>query len=169
MQNNLRCILQKLRGVIITHPFKPRLISFIEVFNCNDWKIKLYTITYDSAAVSTETINTVKSHLDKWLLKSQDYNLPTYKIATLIIHKWKGGHFVIIKWWIGENMMQILVFLATNKEPSNFKLYSDKGIVTCVWELEILWFERNAWVEEVLRKQITESNIQNYLQINLNK
>jgi hypothetical protein len=153
----------------MTSIFKTRPISFIEVFICNDWRIKLYTITYDPAVVSTETINIAKSYVGKWLLKSQDYNLPTYKVATLIIHKWRGGHFAIISWWIGENMMQILVFLATNEEPLNFRLYSDKGIVTCVWELEILWFERNAWVQEVLKKQITESNIHNYLQITLNK
>lgn len=149
--------------------FKTRPINFIEVFNCNDWRIKFYTITLDSAVVSTETVHLVKSHLATWLLKSQDYSLPNYKIATLIIHKWRGGHFAIISWWIDENMIQILVFLATNEEPVNFKLYSDKGIVTCVWELEVLWFERNAWVEEVLKKQITESNIHNYLQISLNK
>jgi hypothetical protein len=153
----------------MTSIFKTRPISFIEVFICNDWRIKLYTITYDSAVVSIETINIAKSYVGKWLLKSQDYNLPTYKVATLIIHKWRGGHFAIIGWWIDENMMQILVFLASNEEPLNFRLYSDKGIVTCVWELEILWFERNAWVEEVLKKQITESNIHNYLQITLNK
>ncbi len=149
--------------------FAPRPIRFIELFNCGDWKIKLYTITYDGAEISKETIVTVKSDVHKWLQRSQDYALPNYKIATLIIHKWKGGHFAIISWWTSENMLQLLVYLATLEEPEKFMLYSDKGIVTCVWELEILWFERNAWVEEVLSKQITESTIQKYLTVTLNK
>ena len=152
-----------------TTTFKTRPICFVEVFNCNNWKIKCYTITYNAEVVSPKIIDTVKLNLGEWLLKSQDYNLPTYNIATLIIHKWRGGYFAIISWWTDENMLQLLVYLATNENPTHFKLYSDKGIVSCVWELEILWFERNAWVEEVLQKQLNETNINHYLQITLNK
>ncbi|HNR20997.1 MAG TPA: hypothetical protein PKN75_11845 [Bacteroidia bacterium] len=149
--------------------FEPRPIRFIELFECDNWKIKCYSISFDSSPVNDTIIHAVKSDLSKWLLESQAYSLPTYKIATLIIHKWSGGHFAVINWWIDKNMMQLFVYLAENKTPLNFKLYSDKGMVTCVWEMEILWFERNAWVEEVLKKELSETTLGDYLQKTLNK
>ena len=149
--------------------FKPRPIRFLELLDFNGWKVKTYSISFDSSDITEVITSTVKSNLCEWLLKSKDYNIPTYNIATLIIHKWRGGHFAIISWWTDENMLQVLVYLATNENPTHFKLYSDKGIVTCVWEMEVLWFERNAWIEEVLRKEINSENINNYLQKTLNK
>lgn len=102
--------------------------------------------------VSEESIRHTLNNLSEWLNKSSLYPLDIYKIGTLIIHDWQGGCFAVINWWIDENMLQQFVYLATIEEPTIFKLYSDNGIVTCVWELAVLWFERNAWVEYILQK-----------------
>ena len=83
------------------------------------------------------------------------YGLETYGIATLIIHKGKEGCFAIINWWIDENMLQNHVYLARNETPDDFAVYSDKGIMTCVWEMAVLWYEhKQPDVESYLNKHL---------------
>jgi hypothetical protein len=149
--------------------FRFRPIRFIEIIQHNEWRLKLYTISYDDSGIDAAIFKTVKSKLGEWLLQTKNYDLPVYNVGSLIIHKWSGGYFAIIQWWIDENMMQVFVYLSDKEQAKDFKIYSDKGIISCVWELEILWFERNAWIEEVMQKGMNKKNIDNYLTKFLNK
>ena len=143
--------------------YKSRPVRFLEIINHDGWQIKLYSISAKNKLVNTQTIEYVRQYLSEWLNKSFIYTLDTYKVATLILHEGKEGCFAIINWWIDENMLQQFVYLATNDTPPKFKLYSDKGIITCVWEIAVLWFERNAWVEHVLKQPGNPEGINNYL------
>lgn len=132
--------------------YKKRPIRFIEIFEADGWQIKLYSISAKQALVPPAYIEAVKAKVPKWLEAAGCYPLDTYRVATLILHEGKEGCFAIISWWIDENMLQLFVYLTPNDQPVEFVLYSDKGIVTCVWEMAVLWHERNAWVEHVLQK-----------------
>lgn len=146
--------------------FTPRPIRFIEIFKVNNWKIKIYSICYDNVKVATTNIDLAKQNLDKWLAKSTDYDLENYKIATLILHEFDGDCYAIINWWTDENMLQHFVYLSDNKDIINYKLYSEKGIITCVWELEILWHERNSWINHILKNE--KPDFESYLNEQLN-
>jgi hypothetical protein len=147
--------------------YKPRPIRFLENYQHNDWQIKTYSISIHNEFVKQENVENAKTYLTEWFQKTDNYPLENYKIATLIIHEFKGGCYAIINWWIDENMLQQFVYLATNEKPSEFILYSDKGIITCVWEMAVLWFERNAWVENVLMNE-RQPDFKNYLQQHFN-
>ncbi|MEI9947226.1 MAG: hypothetical protein WDN26_23795 [Chitinophagaceae bacterium] len=138
--------------MIIKNPYKQRPIRFLEIYQHNDWQIKIYSISIHNEFVKKGNIDIVKTYLSEWLQQADNYSLNTYNISTLIIHEYKNGCYAIINWWIDENMLQQFVYLATTDSPSEFILYSDKGIITCVWEMAVLWFERNNWVENVLMK-----------------
>ncbi len=146
--------------------FTPRPIRFLEYTTVNHWTIKIYTITDKKEFTDTRYIDKAKNQLSHWLCLSQQTLLENYKIATLILHECKEGCFAIINWWLDENMLQHFVFLAKNS-TDNFSAYSSiHGITTCIWELEILWFERNAWVELVLKNN--NQNFDAYLYAQLN-
>jgi hypothetical protein len=53
------------------------------------------------------------------------------------------------------------------EDAKEYKLFSDTGIITCVWEMAVLWHERNAWVKHILQ-QHNKPNINAYLQDQLN-
>ncbi|NOT36248.1 MAG: hypothetical protein HOP11_02595 [Saprospiraceae bacterium] len=150
----------------ILKPYISRPIRFIELFQWNEWKIKIYSISIHNEIVSTENIQQAKLNVEKWLQTSNIYNLQTYSIATLIIHEGKEGCFAIINWWIDENMLQNFVYLKKSSEKE-FALFSDNGIVTCVWELAIWWHERNAWVKHVLMNN-KNPDVKAYLNDSLN-
>jgi hypothetical protein len=147
--------------------FKTRPIRFIQIIEHKDWKLKLYSISSKKESVSEKTIENALKNLDDWLSKTDSTNFENYKISTLILHEWEGGIFAIINWWIDENMLQHYVYLSTNENPCDYKLFSANGIVTCVWELAVLWHERNAWVEHVLKKD-KNPDIETYLNNVLN-
>ena len=64
-------------------------------------------------------------------------------------------------------MLQHYVYLSNAESDENFVLYAEKEVITCVWELEVLWFERNAWVKHVLMKN-ESPDFENYLLEQLN-
>ena len=132
--------------------YTQRPVRFLEVIQQDDWQIKIYLMSTKDTSVDEQTIQLAKSQLPTWLLNANNYPLETYNIATLILHQGKEGCFAIINWWIDENMMQNHVYLATNEHPTEFVIYSDKGIITCVWEMAILWYERNMWIKYVLKR-----------------
>ncbi len=131
--------------------YRPRPIRFLEVFQHNDWAIKIYSISSKNERVNTQNVAVAKNNLELWLQQSRISNLEIYKIATLILHEFNDGCFSIINWWTDENMLQNFVYLKTNS-ATDFVLYSDKGISTCVWEMAVWWHERNAWVNHILMK-----------------
>ena len=147
--------------------FAPRQIRFLEYYIIHEWRLKVYTITAKQEFSGLTFVEQAKTQLSDWLDLSQHTNLAHYNIATLIFHECKEGCFAIINWWIDENMLQHYVFLAKNP-TDNFSAYSSiYGITTCVWELEILWHERNAWIEHVLKDN--KQNFDAYLNTLLNK
>ena len=146
--------------------YKPRPIRFLEVFQHEDWAIKIYSISSKKEQVNVQDLALAKNNLEAWLQESKAYNLETYNIATLILHEFDGGCFAIVNWWTDENMLQNFVYLKANN-TAEFAPFSDKGISTCVWEMAIWWHERNAWVKHVLMKN-EKPDFKAYLMEHLN-
>lgn len=144
--------------------YQPRVIRFMTLHRCGDWQVKVYTISPISEEVSANTIEKIRTLLPRWLEEALRNTLPTYDVATLIIHKGKEGHFAILSWWVDENMLQVFAYLARYDSPQVFELFSHNGIFTCVWEMAVLWFERNAWVQCVLSQPHNPNVIRDYLQ-----
>lgn len=153
---------------VIQKNYKTRPVRFMELYQHGDWMVKIYSISVKHEVVDHHWIEQAKHSLETWLKQADSYQLDTYKTATLILHEGKEGCFAILCWWIDENMLQLFVYLANDAQPDNFILYSDKGIITCVWEMAVLWFERNAWVEHVLMKA-DKPDIESYLNTVLNE
>jgi hypothetical protein len=136
---------------MIFFPYNARPIKFIELFNQNDIWFKLYSISNRNPIATPESILSVKENSLSMYYAMDDQGLSTYNIATVVVHEVKEGLMAIISRWIDENMLQTQVYL--KKDQSNeFELFSRNGINTCVWELQILWHERNAWVKHVLSR-----------------
>lgn len=154
--------------MLIENEFKPRTIRFMGLEQCNGWTLKCYSISMQKQPVGEHVFVLVKKYLPEWLQKASMTDLPVYKVGTLMLHEGKEGCFAIICWWVDENMLQLFAYLAPTEDPGVFEMISDKGIVSCVWEMEVLWFERNAWVEEVMKQKGNPRAFKNYLNKHLN-
>lgn len=145
--------------------YQTRPIRFLEIHQAGEWTVKIYSLSSKNERVPEAHLNRAKSHLKSWLANAASTTFKTYGIATLILHECREGCFAIVNWWIDENMLQHYVYL--DRGSGHYELFSDSGIVTCVWESAIIWFERNAWVEHVLMKN-TKPDFKSYLNQQLN-
>jgi hypothetical protein len=67
--------------------------------------------------------------------------------AFIIAHQGATGDDVVLAWWDHENELPVRVLVRRQGEP--WRAAEDTESV-CVWDLEIFWHERQAWVETVL-------------------
>jgi hypothetical protein len=136
--------------MIIKSRYKTRPVRDIGIINHESWIIKVYSISAKHTMVPNELVDLAQGQLSEWLKMGNEHS--NYKIAILIIHEGVDGIFTLLNWWIDENTIQNQVFFSSYDEPGVYKGLSEKGIVACVWELAVLWHERNAWIKHVLKK-----------------
>ncbi len=132
--------------------YKKRPIRFLGIYKYKNWKLKVYGISAKNEYPPDPLIEAAKSQLPDWLTLAKAYDWPVYDIGFVIIHGANDGNYVLVNWWLGENMLQHYIYFSTREKPDTFKLVSDKGLMGCVWELEVINFERIAWVEHILKK-----------------
>jgi hypothetical protein len=147
--------------------YAPRKVEFQRLADAGGWDVKVYTITCQDVFASHEALDNAVANLPKWLEKAQALDFETYKIAFLIVHEGRDGIWSILFWWIGENMLQSVTFSSHPDKPREFTQTPKEGGMVCVWEIEVINFERLKWVEHILR-QPDSPDFSGYLSQQLN-
>lgn len=132
--------------------YQPRRVKFCSIINASDWNIKVYALTFQAQFESQTVLNNAILNLPKWLEKSKSLGLEIYKIAFLLVHEGRDGVWSLLHWWIGENMLQSVTFYTSFDDANQFEETPKEGGMICVWELEVVDFERKMWIEYVLKK-----------------
>lgn len=135
----------------IERPYAKRRVRRLSLIKHGDWNLKVYSISIKNSLVSEELVEAVKIQLPQWLRHIDAFS-PNDKIGALIIHEGQDGIYILLNWWTDENLMRNQVYFSTYQEPERFIDLSEKRVMACVWELAILWHERNSWVVNVLEK-----------------
>jgi hypothetical protein len=66
-----------------------------------------------------------------------------------IAHDAATAALAIVYWWANENEIHARYFAAPKEVPGALAPVEDTGMA-CVWELEVIDFERRAWLRDVL-------------------
>ncbi len=150
-------------------PFKARNIKFSGVWNQEEWCLKVYSISPNkNNTFSLQELENLLEKMTDWLARFQESGTNVHKIGVLMLHEATEGRFVIINSWTDENMLQHYVYLQRKESSGNFECISDKGLFTCVWEMEVLWYERNLWIKEVMARGLDEAPRLLYLNTGMN-
>ena len=133
--------------------YKDRKISFIKNEFIDDICIKVYTITNRENFEANVTYKKTLELLPKWAENIKNSTIPTHRNAFLMVHEAREGTLILLCWFTGENMIETNIYYADFENPSdiNPSIYKEKQLV-CIWELEIVWFERKAWIKHILSK-----------------
>jgi hypothetical protein len=132
--------------------YQPRKVEFRRIVSIDNWKIKVYTLTYKTGFEADEVLENALANLPEWLEITKTLDFETYKIAFLMVHEGRDGVWCILSWWLGENMLRSVTFGASLENPNQFEMLPKEGGMVCVWELEIVDFERKMWIECILKK-----------------
>lgn len=141
-----------------TASYFPRLIKPLGVREISGWRFKRYQIRH-LARQPNETTDESALEVLKARLDSSSDTFPHYNLGIHIVHYAKRGTFCLCAWWIDENVLRSWSYYA--EDNMHFTNLADTGIMACVWELEVFEFERQAWLDSVLRTQKPDAN--NYL------
>lgn len=148
----------------VSEPFAPRERHFAEVLELAGYRIKLYTVRYGARELSNDA-------LDYALVAAA--SLPPQPARTdarpgvgfAIHHAGRGMDFFVLGWWDEENELCVRVLARAMNDVREWRevRYHTIG---CVWDLEIIAFERDAYVATVLARS-GEPDLDAYLRVRL--
>lgn len=130
--------------------YQPRRIAFHQLVEIEGWFVKIYTITNRPQFASSETLEAAITALPLCLSIPKTSDLPVYNVAFLIVHEAREGAWLLFSWWTGGEMLETEVYFASRAMPDHIQPSPHDGTLMCVWEMEVLWHERKAWIKHVL-------------------
>jgi hypothetical protein len=69
----------------------------------------------------------------------------------------------LVYWWANENEIHARFFAAPREDPGALEPYPGTGM-SCVWELEVIDFERRAYLEDVLKGDDVDAYLERELE-----
>ncbi len=133
----------------LREPYRPIPINFLELWEHGDWKLKVYGISYYHQRPPAELIAAAKTVAKERLPASPEQD-SAYGVGFLGVHEARDANFIFVDWWANENELRQHVYRAPLDRPADFECVDASGVGGGVWDLQLIWFERNAWVEKVL-------------------
>lgn len=135
----------------LSGPYKTRPIRFLELWEHQGWRVKVYGIAAASERPSPELVDAIKGVAAK-TLPAPAVDDDRYGIAFLYAHQGRdGGGFASVNWWGNENELFHYQYEAQASTVGDLRSINETGGSTgCVWDLAVIEHERKAWVECVL-------------------
>lgn len=129
-------------------PFHPRPVRFHGLRHREGWRLKLYSIVHDGGPPDLAEFE------DGIGLATGELPLPAATAERpgagfVIAHRGRSALYVVLGWWDRENELPLRVWIRPAEGGGGWRP-AEGGESFCVWDLEVLWFEREAYVAAVL-------------------
>jgi hypothetical protein len=128
--------------------YRPRSIRFIRREDVGDWRLKVY-------GIGTHAPDARPEFVDATLAAAREALPDGGGAGFVIAHDAQAAGLALIYWWDNENEIHGRFFASPLDDPDAYKPNDGTGLA-CVWEMEVLDFERRAWLEHVLKNQDLE-------------
>ena len=129
-------------------PYRTRTIRCTGVIVTEGWRLKVYEAAYDRDRPRPELVEgamRLARHLPQPAARDGRYG-----VGFLCAHDGRGGCYAFVDWWADENELHHLIFTSPEDRPADLRRVPPDGLTACVWDLAIIAFEREAWLDAVL-------------------
>lgn len=140
--------------------YEPRPCTFLGVRGVRGYRLKTYSIVQKSIPFE---IDRFERCID---LIASSLPLPAATplrpgVGFLIFHQGATGDYAIVSWWDNENELPTRIFVREDKQwrPAT------GGESFCVWDLKVMWHERDSYVQTVL----AGTGVEQYMRKTLNE
>jgi hypothetical protein len=133
--------------ISLREPYKTRSIRFLELWEADGWRLKVYGIAYAREYPASALTESAKQRARTYLPRIDQQH---YGVGFIGIHEGRGSNFVFVDWWAEENELHHHVFVSPSDRPEQFNEVTSTGLIACVWDLRVLSFERQAWIDTIL-------------------
>jgi hypothetical protein len=120
--------------------YEPRTISFLG----REDRVKHYGIALGHGAP--------RQALTAATRRAAAATVPAEAAGFTIAHDAATAALAIVYWWANANELHARYFAAPLDDPGALVPIADTGMA-CVWELEVIDFERRAWLRDVLEDE----------------
>jgi hypothetical protein len=127
-------------------PYASREIRFWGVRKVERWALKLYSVLFGRGPIEWERFEPGLQLAGRALPEPNESN-GRPGLGFLIAHQGRTSDYMVLCWWDRENELPIRVWVRRIGEIWR-PAAPDESV--CVWDLEIIWSERQAWVSTVL-------------------
>ena len=132
-------------------PYAPRRVTSLGVRTVRGFRLKTYAVVFGNAPVDP-----ARFELGFALASGGIARGPRPARAGIsILHQGRTGDYLVLGWWDHENELPIRVFVRGDAgwRPAQ------NGEGACVWDLAVVWHEREAYVKTVLAGKPVEEYI----------
>lgn len=127
-------------------PFAPRRVAPLGILTVGDWRVKRYRLNCDRP-VEFPSIPSLEQ-LIRRTLPNPAATPSRAGAAFALEHAGERLIYAVLCWWDNENELVTRVFIRA-QSAEDWTAAGD-AYSFCVWDLEVMWFERNAWIECML-------------------
>jgi hypothetical protein len=136
-------------------PFRTRSVRLLELWECSDWRLKVYGIAYAGEWPRPSLVAAAKM-LAPTVLATPAVTADRYGVGFVGVHEGRGANVIFASWWANENELRHHMWLSPGDDPAGFQYVTPSGFVGCVWDLSVVGFERSAWVDSVLAPPVPD-------------
>lgn len=140
--------------------YKPRSVRYLHQWEHEGWRLKVYGISAWDARPPEALVNAAKR------IACESLPIPAtesrrHGVGMLGAHHGKSASFVFVSWW--AELYELNHFLYRGRRDSFDELAPVRsGLVGCTWDLRLIAFERDAWVQ-ALQGNSAEPDLEAYL------
>ncbi|HEX4418223.1 MAG TPA: hypothetical protein VH165_10015 [Kofleriaceae bacterium] len=145
MSIELRTLNEALRAA---GPHQTRPIRFVRTEPISDWRVKLYTIATHGEVARPALLDEVLRRAPG-VFPAPATAGGRHGLGFIIAHDAKTASIAIYYWWQSFNELHQRVYVGPKDDPRAMTQLAEQT-AGCVWELEIVDFERRAWLADVL-------------------
>lgn len=126
-------------------PYQPRPLTFLGVREVRGYRLKVYSIVYGDAPFRADLFE------DGLARAAAELPQPAVVggrpgVGFAVLHQGRTGNYAVLGWWDNENELPLRVFVTG---PDGWRPAAG-GESVCVWDLRVVWWEREAYVGTVL-------------------
>ena len=152
--------------ITLQEPYAPRPVRFLELWEDNGWRLKLYGLAYQTPAIRPELVPLAKD-LARSRLRQSAGGWPHYQVGFVGIHDGRGAVFIFVDFWADENELHHHVYVAPKDDLRQMEYVTPSGRSACFWDLNLQAFERQAWIDSILANP-AGPDVEQYLATRLN-
>lgn len=128
-------------------PYAPRAIAKLASLQFGGWALKRYSIRYGDAPFDESRFGEGRAMALAALPQTATAPGRT-GVGFLIEHQGNGVDYVVLGWWDRQNELPLRVFV----HGAGQQWRPAQGAESiCVWDLQVLWAERQAYVATVMK------------------
>lgn len=132
--------------------YRKRRVRTLAPFEFDDWRLKVHGVSAGDDELSHTFVNAAREAARAILPRPGVRPPDRYGLGFLVVHAGFDADFVVVCWWGAQNELFLRVLTSPPGRPQLLRERTNReGSVACVWDLAVIWHEREAWARHVMR------------------